>query len=138
MLVDAYTAPHAPLVLYQLLKERPAEASISHRKMPTWDEHVAFFRARPYQAWYLIDAGDNPVLRLTVGSVYVTWRKEVGLFLFAACRGQGYGSQALDLIRKKFEGTLYANIAPANEASRRFFERHGFRHIQNTFESADV
>lgn len=137
MLVDAYTSPHAPVVLYQLLKERPAEINISHRKMPTWDEHVAFFNSRPYQAWYLIEV-DN----VAVGAIYLTKPAgpsragdEIGVFLFEGARRRGYAKQAvMTLMERHGQRRYLANIAPSNAASTALFEGLGFRHIQNTYE----
>ena len=40
--------------LYNLLMERDARANISHKKMPTYNQHVAFVSAKPYSKWYVI------------------------------------------------------------------------------------
>src|SRR5258708_39663719 len=40
--------------LYQLLKDRSQIANISHERMPTFQEHLAFVDSHPYHAWYLI------------------------------------------------------------------------------------
>ena len=35
--------------LYELLTQRRQAANISHKKMPTYEEHVKFVRSRPSQ-----------------------------------------------------------------------------------------
>ena len=44
--------------LYNLLKERDPRANISHKKMPTYNEHVMFVSSRPYSKWYVILYGN--------------------------------------------------------------------------------
>ena len=53
-LIDVYASPEAARVLYELLAERNPEQNISHKAMPSFDEHCAFVASKPYQAWYLI------------------------------------------------------------------------------------
>lgn len=129
-LVNVYKVPSAKRVLYELLKERTADQSISHKNLPTWEEHVSFFNSHPYHVWYLIEEN-----RAWVGAIYITNQREVGLFIFNAFHRGGHGSQALCLLRQKHPGKLLANINPKNEESKRFFKKHGFRFIQETYES---
>lgn len=117
--------------LYDLLKERPAKANISHRTMPSMREHQAFIDSEPYTAWYVI--ADDQGRRC--GSVYLTDRDEIGVHVLAAERGKGYGRFAVDTIiylnpRKRF----LANIAPGNKDSQRFFMGMAFDLVQLTFE----
>jgi hypothetical protein len=59
-LISIYERPDRALVLHQLLEERDDTANISHKAMPSWDEHVRFVESKPYQAWYFIeDNGDG-------------------------------------------------------------------------------
>ena len=132
-LIDVYTEPAAPFVLYDLLKERTPEQSISHKRMPDLDEHCRFFESRPYVAWYLIE--DNGRL---VGSAYITKRREVGIFIFKDQHRKGYATLALAELRAKHPGNLLANINPMNAASIALFEGLGFKHIQNTYELRDA
>lgn len=129
-LVSVYDAPDAQAVLYALLEERDgrADMNISHRAMPTWEEHVAFVASRPYEAWYLLETDGD-----VAGSVYLSRAREVGIFLFAKHQAKGLGEEAIRLLREKHPGRLLANVNPANERSRRFFERLGFRVVQVTY-----
>ena len=130
-LESVYLRDDAQEILYSLLKERTPEQSISHKQMPSWEDHVAFIKSEPYQAWYLIEVNDE-----IVGSIYLSKQREVGLFLFEKFKGQGYGRQALARLKYLHPGRLLANINPKNEASRKFFEREGFKLIQQTYELA--
>ena len=40
--------------LYDLLLERDPKANISHKKMPTFTEHLKFVKSKPYSKWYVI------------------------------------------------------------------------------------
>lgn len=116
-------------VLYELLKERTKEQSISHKQMPTWDEHVEFVESNPYEAWDLILVNGE-----YVGSIYLTKNREIGLFVFKKHQGKGYGSQALDMMRRMHPGPVLANVNPNNEPSRRFWEKAGAKLLQVTYE----
>ena len=117
-------------ILYDLLKERPAVANISHKTMPTWNEHCAFIASNPYLAWYIIqDAESKPL-----GAIYLTRAREIGIFIFRVHHRKGYAAQAVSELLTKWPGTCYANIAPGNTASIAFFEALGARHIQNTYQ----
>lgn len=113
--------------LYALLAERDPVASISHRKMPTWAQHVAFVRSDPYAAWYIIGPG--------MGAIYLTRQDEIGVHLRRDRREQGIGRKAVEALMRLHPRPRYlANIAPGNTGSHRFFERLGFSCIQHTLE----
>lgn len=62
--------------LYDLLKERKHSINISHRKMPTYNEHVNFVLSKPYLKWYIIYFGKNKA-----GSIYISKQNEIGIFI---------------------------------------------------------
>lgn len=136
-LVDVYSEPEAELVLYGLLREREPVHNISHKTLPTWEEHVAFVAPRPYQAWYLIIDDILPV-----GAIYLTKPPEksragdeIGVFIFKAYQRRGYARAAVrELMRIHGPRRYLANINPANTSSIKLFNALGFRHIQNTYE----
>jgi RimJ/RimL family protein N-acetyltransferase len=130
---DVHTDPDSYRVLYELLKERTKEQSISHKRMPTMAEHLAFVRSRPYAAWYLI-IWDTPIPPHYVGSIYLTHAREVGIALFRVYIGHGYGSAALNRLREQHPGRVLAHVSPQNKQSQAFFTKHGGKIIQNTFE----
>lgn len=124
--------PHPDIILflYDLLKERTPDQSISHRRMPSFADHWLFVFSAPYEAWYILDDGAE-----WMGSIYLTRQDEIGIHLRQGTRHKGLGSEAITLLMKNHPRKRYlANINPANETSIAFFEKHGFSHIQNTYE----
>lgn len=128
--------PYDPIeVLWELMKERTADQSISHKRLPTIEQHVAFVLSHPYHEWYLVHTRSNGV----VGSVYLTNHREIGVFIFNRYQAAGFGTAAIVEIMKRYPGErLLANINPANTASIKTFEKLGARHIQNTYELPSV
>lgn len=129
-LVSIYERPDRALVLHQLLEEREPDANISHKAMPSWDEHVRFVESKPYQAWYFIEDGTQ-----TVGACYLSKQDEIGVFVFKHHQGKNYGPWAIDAIMLKHGKRRYlANVSPRNGKSAEIFRNLGFKHIQNTYE----
>lgn len=142
-LTDVYTAPEAAQILYELLRERSAEddpfVNISHRRLPTLMEHVRFFHSKPYRLWALIEVESR-----YVGYMSITKRNEIGIVLFMAERGKGYGRQALQLLLAQHQplpaipsersGHFLANINPLNARSIRLFGGLGFKLLQHTYQ----
>ena len=114
--------------LYNLLAERKPYQSISHKRMPPFDDHVAFARMEPYKAWYLI-VHDGFV----VGNVYLTKANELGIGIYDAHKGRGYGKAAIEEVMSRFDGPFLANINPLNNASIEFFTALGFTKLQVTY-----
>ena len=126
--------PDAARILYDLLAERPPEASISHKKMPTWEEHLAFIASDPYWSWYLIQNAAG-----IVGCVYLSYQNEIGISIFREFQGRGYGPEAVNLLIEE-QGPIWnmhggvspwrANVNPRNAPSIRMFERLGFKLVR--------
>jgi RimJ/RimL family protein N-acetyltransferase len=115
-------------ILYMLLSERTKDQSISHQSMPSFVEHSSFVESNPYLAWYLIyDHAE------VVGSIYLTKQREVGISIFNHFQGRGLGKEAIKLLMHRHPGKFLANINPNNEVSIKFFNKLGFKHIQNTY-----
>ena len=116
--------------LYNLLMERDARANISHKKMPTYNQHVAFVSAKPYSKWYVILSDTNKA-----GSIYLTSQNEIGIFIKKSFQNKQIGNTALcNLIQKNPKKRYLANVNPQNKKSMRFFKDNGFKLIQYTFE----
>jgi RimJ/RimL family protein N-acetyltransferase len=133
----------AAQILWDLLAERPKEASISHKKMPTLAEHLAFIAHHDpmaktamslgpfavYQDWCFIEEAVG-----IVGAIYLTNRNEIGVAIFKECQGRGFARDAIALLMMKHgERNYYANVAPENVASQRLWEKLGFKLIQHTY-----
>jgi RimJ/RimL family protein N-acetyltransferase len=117
------------LFLYNLLKERDPRANISHKKMPTYEQHVKFVLSKPYSKWYVILKSGK-----SVGSVYLTQNNEIGIFIKKDSQDSGIGHNALKLLIKKNPRDRYlANVSPKNKKSIRFFKNNGFKLIQHTY-----
>jgi len=115
--------------LFDLLKQREGIVNISHKSLPTWEEHVEFIKNNTYQSWDIIWV-DN----VRIGDIYLTDRDEIGIFLNKKSQSNGYGSIAINEFMKKNGKKRYlANINPTNYKSIQFFGKHGFIHIQNTY-----
>lgn len=140
---DVHSLDGAVDLLWALMLTRSSKedqhTNISHREMPTFEQHVQFVRSKPYYLWFLIFApGEGPI-----GSINVTDRNEIGIVLDPQYRGKGYGREAvqhllkiyppLPAIPSKRPGHFVANINPKNEASIRLFTSLGGVHISNTY-----
>ena len=110
--------------LYDLLMERNPRANISHKKMPTYNEHVSFVSAKPYSKWYVILYRVNKV-----GSIYLTSQNEIGIFIKKSFQNKQIGNIALRKLIKK---------NPKNKKSISFFKKNGFKLIQYTFELCET
>lgn len=116
------------VTLYQLLSERTPEQSISHKSMPTFEQHLKFVRSRPYKHWYMIYDGED-----VVGATYLTKQMEIGIAVFKSCRRQGHARAAIHMLMGKHPGPYLANINPKNEASIALFDSLGFNLLQVTY-----
>lgn len=119
-------------ILYKLLGQRTPTQSISHKGMPTFREHIDFVKSKPYAAWYLITDGED-----IVGATYLTENNEIGISVFKAYQGKGYGKAAVEELMSMYEPPFYANIAPNNVDSQVFFKKLGFKFIQRTYAFGD-
>ncbi len=116
--------------LYNLLKERESSVNISHKKMPTYNQHTKFVSSNPYFRWYIIEYdGKN------AGSIYLSKNNEIGIFLKKSFQGNKIGKIAVELLIQKHPRSRFlANINPKNKNSIKFFKKSGFNLIQYTFE----
>lgn len=116
--------------LYELLRERDPKANISHKKMPTFQEHGEFVKSKPYKKWYVIKFENQKI-----GSVYLTEQNEIGIFIKKEYQGNNFGNQILKLlINKNPEKRFLANVNPKNKKSINFFKKNNFKLIQHTYE----
>lgn len=116
--------------LYDLLAERTPEQSISHKMMPTWEEHERFTCSAPYLAWYVIE--DVGYLR---GAIYLSKQREIGVGILRKHQRKGYARAAVLELMRLHPGRFLANVNPKNEASRKLWESLGFNLLQVTYQS---
>ena len=116
--------------LFEILEEREQKVNISHRKMPTFEQHKKFVASKPYSKWYVILQGVEKV-----GSIYLSKQNEIGIFLKKGSDHAGIGTNALKLIMEKNPKTRYlANVNPKNNKSIKFFKKNNFSILQHTYE----
>ena len=118
--------------LFDLLKERDPRANISHKKMPTYEEHIKFIKSKPYSKWYIILTSKQKI-----GSIYLSKNNEVGIFISKKFQGKNIGNYALnELMKKNPRKRFLANVNPKNKKSASFFKNNDFKLIQYTFEKS--
>jgi hypothetical protein len=116
--------------LYNQLKERDSKINISHKKMPTYTEHLKFVLSKPYSKWYIIFYKNKKI-----GNTYLTKTNEIGIFISKSIKVKGIGKIVLEEIIKMNPRSRYlANVSPKNDKSSIFFKKNGFKLIQYTYE----
>ena len=106
--------------LFDLLKERNPRVNISHKKMPTYNQHRKFIKSKQ-----------------KIGSIYLSKNDEIGIFLSKKFQGKNVGNFALnELMKKNPRKRFLANVSPKNKKSMEFFKKNGFKLIQYTFEKS--
>lgn len=116
--------------LFNLLKERDPKNNISHKKMPTFTEHIKFVKSEPYSKWYIIELGKSKV-----GSIYLSKNDEIGIFIKKQFQDGNIGQESLKKFMEMNPRKRYlANISPKNIRSQKFFKKNDFKLIQYTFE----
>ena len=116
--------------LYKLLSERNPSVNISHKKMPTYKQHIKFVKSNPYSKWYIVYHDEQKA-----GSAYLTKINEIGILLTKEFQGMQIGNNVLSVIMQLNPRKRYlANINPSNKKSIEFFKKNQFHLIQYTFE----
>lgn len=112
-------------ILHMLLRQRKPWQNISHKELPSCEEHSNFVDSEPYKHWYIIKGNNKPI-----GAIYLTNSNEIGLFIFETWQGNGYGKAALnELFRLHIKMKEFkANISPNNSRSIAFFANQGFKY----------
>jgi len=116
--------------LFELLKERDSKNNISHKKMPTFSQHVKFIKSKPYSKWYIINVNKEKC-----GTVYLTELNEIAFQLKKEFYHKKIESYVLKLIMKKNPRSRYlANVSQNNKKKIDFFKKNGFKLVQHTYE----
>ena len=118
------------LFLYDLLKIRDPLANISHKKMPSYDEHVNFILSNPYPIWYIIEYEGKKI-----GSVYLSKQDEIGISLVDNSLYDKIGKSIIKLLIKNNPRKRYfAKTSPQNKKLQNFFVNNGFTGLEYTYE----
>ena len=118
------------LFLYDLLKIRDPLANISHKKMPSYDEHTNFILSNPYTIWYIIEYEGKKT-----GSIYLSKQDEIGISLVDNSLYDKIGKSIIKLLFKNNPRKRYlAKVSPQNKKLQNFFVNNGFRGLEYTYE----
>jgi RimJ/RimL family protein N-acetyltransferase len=116
--------------LHNLLAQRNSIVNISHKRMPTWEEHVKFVKSKPYSKWYIIYNKDEKI-----GSIYLLKQSEIGIHLLKKYEKESIHLESIKklmLLNSKIK--FRANISPKNKNYIMLFEKLGFKMVQHTYE----
>lgn len=116
--------------LYELLLQRRPVVNISHKRMPTFEEHLKFIKSRPYSVWYIIS-----YKRKKIGAIYLSRQNEIGIHLMKRHERRFiYLESIKKLMMQNPRGRYLANVSPRNKKYIKYFKEIGFRLIQHTYE----
>jgi len=116
--------------LHNLLAQRNSKINISHKRMPTWEEHVRFVKSKPYSKWYIIYNKDEKI-----GSIYLSKQSEIGIHLLKKYEKESIHLESIKklmLLNSKIK--FRANVSPKNKNYIMLFEKLGFEMVQHTYE----
>lgn len=115
------------IFLYGLLAEREPYQNISHKEMPSFQDHVKFVKSKPYKEWFVIYDTEQ---KKRVGSVYLSKNNEIGVFISKDQKRKNFGKKAVLQTMEYFNHVkeIKANIAPTNSSSICFFVNMGFKY----------
>jgi len=116
--------------LHNLLAQRNSIVNISHKRIPTWEEHVRFVKSKPYSKWYIIYNKDEKI-----GSIYLSKQSEIGIHLLKKYEKESIHLESIKklmLLNSKIK--FRANISPKNKNYIMLFEKLGFKMVQHTYE----
>ena len=118
------------LFLYDLLKNKDPNANISHKKMPSYDEHVEFVMSKPYTNWYIIEYEKK-----NVGAIYLSKQDEIGISVSNDYEYDQIVKPALKLLMKLNQRKRYlANTSPKDVRSQEFLLKNGFIGLEYVYE----
>ena len=119
-------------ILYELLESR--EFNISHKSMPSMDQHDSFVRNHPYRGWWLIYDFLNK--SNVIGSVYVNFDNSVGVHL-KMDKIEFTAENFLETLKKEINplppesskryGDFFFNVSPKNNDLINWLSDCGYR-----------
>ena len=121
-------------LLYELLKER--RYSISHRKLPSYEEHKKFASSVPYRVWYLVFRG-----KACLGSFYLQEDNSIGInmnneSLEVICQCVNFVTENFcprKEIKSKVPPYFHVNVPHNGGKLKRVMEQLGCTTIQTAF-----
>ena len=92
---------------FHLLRNR--HISISHKSVPTYEEHAEFVKHHPYRYWLFVELDG-----VKIGSVYIHTDNSIGINLL-----EEHASKAVNILRRIIES--YEPLPPVKSVRSRFF-----------------
>jgi len=118
------------IFLYDLLEKRSPNANISHKQMPTLEEHKKFILSEPYTNWYIIKKNND-----SIGSIYLSKNDEIGFSILDSFEFDEIAKRSFEILMKLNPRERYlANVSPRNKNSQKFLERNGFEGLEYVYE----
>ena len=121
--------------LYRQIKGR--KHSISHKQVPTYEEHAQFVKAHPYRNWFIVKDGPNHL-----GSVYIQFDNSLGLNLIDGISIDQL-KQIIDMVQTLLSplpaipsirfGGYFCNISVSNVSLQNMLLSLGFEEKQRTY-----
>ena len=118
------------MFLYNLLEKRNPDLNISHKQMPTLDEHKEFVLSKPYTNWYIIKKNNDKI-----GAIYLSKNDEIGISILENFEFYEIAKESFKIIMELNPRKRYlANVSPKNKNSQEFLERNGFMGLEYVYE----
>ena len=116
--------------LFHLLQKRDSKVNISHKKMPTYNQHIKFLKSKPYSKWYIII-----LEKQKIGSIYLSKQNEIGIFLMKSWDIDDIRLKSLIILMKKNPRKRYlANVNPNNKKLISFWKKNNFSLVSYSYE----
>jgi hypothetical protein len=116
--------------LFNLLQKRDLKVNISHKKMPTYNQHIKFLKSKPYSKWYIII-----LEKQKIGSIYLSKQNEIGIFLMKSWDIDDIRLKSLIILMKKNPRKRYlANVNPNNKKLISFWKKNNFSLVSYSYE----
>ena len=119
--------------LYEELLAR--SHGISHKKTPSFDDHVCFVKKNPYRAWFILSKNDK-----RIGSIYIQDDNSVGLHIsineitfYDIYLLLIQKIEPLPKIKSKRAVKYFFNVAPGNVKMQEWLKNSGAYCTQMSF-----
>jgi len=121
--------------LYTQLKNR--SHSISHKSVPSFDEHTEFVQNHPYRKWIIVKDSE-----IAIGNVYIQYNNSIGLNVdsLVSCeqinkilKGIYTSHSPLPAVPSMRFGEFFLNVSTANKMLQKKLTSLGFSEVERTF-----
>jgi len=118
------------LFLYDLLKNKDPNSNISHKKMPSYDEHIKFVSSKPYTNWYVIEYDEK-----NTGAIYLSKLDEIGISIGSDYEYEQIAKVAIKLLMELNPRKRYlVNVSPKDIRTQEFLLKNGFSGLEYVYE----